>query len=889
MKGKSINMEWTGLNQLREQYLSFFESKGHTRMDSASLIPKGDNSLLLINSGMAPLKKFFLGQAVPPNVRVTTCQKCIRTPDIERVGKTARHGTFFEMLGNFSFGDYFKNEAIEWAWEFLTKKLEIPADRLWITVFESDDEAESIWMNKIGVPKERIIRLGKEDNFWEHGSGPCGPCSEIHFDRGEAYGPFESFEQASDCDRIIEIWNLVFSQFDSDGKGHYEEMKNKNIDTGMGLERLAVAMQGVDNLFEVDTVQNIMKHISKIAGVAYHDDEKTDVSLRVITDHIRSTVFMVGDGITPANEGRGYVLKRLLRRAARHGRLLGIDHPFLYEVAETVIRESGEAYPELKDKQELIIRIIRHEEESFARTIDRGTEMLTNTINALRAASLTEIPGKDVFTLSDTYGFPIDLTAEMAAEQGMTVDEAGFRALMDEQKKRARADRAAKVKTSWGGNDAVPKELAKTEFTGYAEESCEAKILAIIAEGQSVDALEAGSEGVLILDKTPFYAESGGQIGDTGEIAVYAEGTAEVTFGVSDTQKDANGHYLHIGALEDGSLRVGDTVTAKIDSERRHAIMRNHTAAHLLQAALRKVLGDHVHQAGQLVTAERCRFDYSHFSATEKDELTRIEKLINDEILAAVPVTTKEMAIDEAKQLGAMALFGEKYGDVVRVVTAGDSIEFCGGTHVTNTAQIGLCRIVSESSVAAGVRRIELATGANVLELFAQTENTLLEAAKALKLTNPAELPEKCAALAAESREQAKEIDRLNQKLANSQLSDLFTSAATVSGIKLVSAMFTDVKPDTLRKMGDQIRDREPDVIALLAGINGDAGNFFCVCSPSAVEKGAHAGKIIQRIAAVTGGKGGGRPDSAMGGIGKTYMVDEAIGTLQSIVSEMLK
>ncbi len=876
-------MEWTGLNQLREQYLSFFERKGHTRMDSASLIPKGDNSLLLINSGMAPLKKFFLGQAVPPNVRVTTCQKCIRTPDIERVGKTSRHGTFFEMLGNFSFGDYFKTEAIEWAWEFLTGELKIPADRLWITVFESDDEAEAIWMNKIGVPKERIIRLGKEDNFWEHGSGPCGPCSEIHFDRGEKYGPFESFEQASDCDRVIEIWNLVFSQFDSDGKGHYAEMKNKNIDTGMGLERLAVAMQGVDNLFEVDTVQNIMKHICQIAGVSYHDNEKTDVSLRVITDHIRSTVFMVGDGITPANDGRGYVLKRLLRRAARHGRLLGINRPFLHEVAETVIRESGSAYPELIDKQDLILRIIRFEEESFARTIDRGTEMLTGTISALRAAGLTEIPGKDVFTLSDTYGFPIDLTAEMAAEQGMTVDEAGFRALMDEQKKRARADRASKVKTSWGGDAAVPKGIGKTAFTGYAEDCCEAKILAIVADGQAVDSLEAGSGGVLILDRTPFYAESGGQIGDTGEI----EGDG--SFSVDDTQKDGDGRYLHIGTLEQGTLRVGDTVTAKIDTARRRAIMRNHTAAHLLQAALRKVLGDHVHQAGQLVSAERCRFDYSHFSATEKDELSRIEQLINEEILAAVPVTTKEMPIDEAKKLGAMALFGEKYGDVVRVVTAGDSIEFCGGTHVSNTAQIGLCRIVSESSVAAGVRRIELVTGANVLDLFAQTEKTLADAAKALKLANPAELPEKCAALAAESREQAREIDRLNQKLANSQLADLFKDAASVDGIKLVSAMFTDVKPDMLRKMGDQIRDREPDVIALLAGINGETGNLFCLCSASAAAKGAHAGKIVQRIAAITGGKGGGRPDSAMGGIGKTYMVDEAIGTLPAIVAEMLK
>ena len=877
-------MEWTGLNQLREQYLSFFERKNHTRMDSASLIPKGDNSLLLINSGMAPLKKFFLGQAVPPNVRVTTCQKCIRTPDIERVGKTARHGTFFEMLGNFSFGDYFKNEAIEWAWEFLTKELQIPADRLWITVFESDDEAEAIWMNKIGIPKERIIRLGKEDNFWEHGSGPCGPCSEIHFDRGESYGPFESFEQASDCDRVIEIWNLVFSQFDSDGKGHYEEMKNKNIDTGMGLERLAVAMQGVDNLFEVDTVQNIMKHICKIAGVTYHDDEKTDVSLRVITDHVRSTVFMVGDGITPANEGRGYVLKRLLRRAARHGRLLGIREPFLYQVAETVIQENGGAYPELIEKKDLITKIIRHEEESFARTIDRGMDMLVACMHNLKREKSTVIPGKDAFQLSDTYGFPIDLTVEIAAEQGMTVDVDAFHELMDEQKKRARADRASKVKTSWGGDLAIPKDLAKTKFVGYDTMETEATVLAILADGQPVDSIEAGTDAAIILSQTAFYAESGGQVGDTGEL------DGDGTFAVADTQKGGDGYFLHMGTLEQGSLSVGSTVTTKVDTERRMAIMRNHTSAHLLQAALRKVLGDHVHQAGQLVNAERCRFDFSHFSAMSAEELAKVEQLLNAEVLAALPVTMEEMAIDDAKKLGAMALFGEKYGDVVRVVRAGDnSIEFCGGTHVSNTAQLGLCRIVSESSVAAGVRRIELATGANVLELLQNAENSIAQSAKALKLTNLSELPEKCAAIANELREKSKEIDRLNAKLAGSQLSELFADAKEVCGIKIVSAMLSDVKPEVLRNLGDQIRDREENVIAVLAGVNGENGNFYCVCSKNAIDKGAHAGKLIQRISAITGGKGGGRPDTAMAGIGKSYMVDEALGMLPELAADFLK
>ncbi|MDD5947097.1 MAG: alanine--tRNA ligase [Oscillospiraceae bacterium] len=877
-------MEWQSLNTLREKYLAFFESKQHTRMESASLIPKGDNSLLLINSGMAPLKKYFLGQAVPPNVRVTTCQKCIRTPDIERVGKTARHGTYFEMLGNFSFGEYFKREAIAWAWEFLTGVLEIPAEKLWITVFESDDEAEEIWANEIGVPKDRIIRLGKQDNFWEHGSGPCGPCSEIHFDRGESYGPLESFEQASDADRIIEIWNLVFSQFDSDGKGNYTEMKNKNIDTGMGLERLACVMQGVDNLFEVDTIQNIMQHICKIAGVTYHDNEKTDVSLRVITDHIRSTVFMVGDGVTPTNEGRGYVLKRLLRRAARHGKLLGIQQPFLYQVAETVIQENANAYPELLEKRELITKIIRHEEESFARTIDRGTELLEVCMHALRLTGKTVVSGKDAFTLSDTYGFPIDLTIEMAAEKGYTVDEEGFRTLMEQQKQRARADRAAKVRTSWGGEAAVPKDVPLTVFNGYTQMTSDATVLAILVNGAPVDSITEGTDAAIVLSQTPFYAESGGQVGDTGEIS------GNGTFAVADTQKVGNGHFLHMGMLEQGTMAVGDTVVAGVDAKRRGAIMRNHTAAHLLQSALRTVLGDHVHQAGQLVNAERCRFDFSHFSAMTPVELKKTEALLNEMIFASEPVTMQEMPIDEAKKLGAMALFGEKYGDVVRVVTAGSrSTEFCGGTHVSNTAQLGLCKIVSESSVAAGVRRIELATAENVLLLLQDAEQTIAQAAKALKLANTTELPEKCAALTNELREQAKEIDRLNEKIAGNQMSHIFDEAKEINGIKLVSMMLSDVKPDALRTLGDRIRDSGSDVIALLAGVNDDKGNFYCICSKSAVEKGAHAGKIIQHVAAITGGKGGGRPDSAMGGIGKSYMVDEALGMFDKIAGEFLK
>lgn len=684
-------MEWTGLNDLREKYLSFFESKNHTRMASASLIPHGDNSLLLINSGMAPLKKFFLGQETPPNVRVTTCQKCIRTPDIERVGKTARHGTYFEMLGNFSFGDYFKKEAIAWAWEFLTGVLAIPADRLWITVFESDDEAEQIWMNDIGIPKERIKRLGKADNFWEHGSGPCGPCSEIHFDRGESYGPFESFEQASDCDRIIEIWNLVFSQFDSDGNGNYTEMAHKNIDTGMGLERLACAMQGVDNLFEVDTVQNIMKHISRIAGVDYKKDEKKDVSLRVITDHIRSTTFMVGDGVTPSNNGRGYVLRRLLRRAARHGRLLGITRPFLYEVVDTVIAENACAYPELEERKAYIKKLIKSEEETFAKTIDKGMEILTEKIDAVIASGKTVLGGADAFLLSDTYGFPIDLTIEIAEEKGLTVDEAGYTECLNEQKKKARDDHNAKSGSSWeDGTLAV--ECKATEFTGYGSMEEQAEVLAIFVDGESVETANDGDEAVIVLDKTPFYAESGGQVGDTGVIS-----GAMTAFEVSDTKKIHSGHFLHMGVAQ-GAVSVGDKVTASVDKKRRSSIMRNHTAAHLLQAALRKVLGDHVHQAGQLVDGERVRFDFSHFEAVTPDELKEIEGIINTDILGAVPVTMTEMPIDEARKLGAMALFGEKYGDIVRVVNVEDtSIEFCGGTHVDNTSKLGLFRIISEN------------------------------------------------------------------------------------------------------------------------------------------------------------------------------------------------
>ena len=878
-------MEWTGLNQLREKYLSFFESKGHTRLPSANLIPQGDNSLLLINSGMAPLKKFFLGTETPPNVRVTTCQKCIRTPDIERVGKTARHGTYFEMLGNFSFGDYFKKEAIAWAWEFLTGVLAIPADRLWITIFESDDEAESIWMNDIGIPKERIIRLGKADNFWEHGSGPCGPCSEIHFDRGEEYGPFESFEQASDCDRVIEIWNLVFSQFDSDGNGHYAEMAHKNIDTGMGLERLACAMQGVDNLFEVDTVQNIMKHISRIAGVNYKENEKSDVSLRVITDHIRSTTFMVGDGVTASNTGRGYVLRRLLRRAARHGRLLGIKEPFLYKVADTVIDENKCAYPELEEKREYIKKLILNEEESFAKTIDAGMDVLTKMLDGIEKGGV--LSGEDTFKLSDTYGFPIDLTKEIAEEKGISVDEEGFRACVDESRKRSREDRLAKGGSSWDEDAMSNLDLPKTKFTGYDYSQLEinAKVLAVFKDGAEVTELNEGDDAVVILDETPFYAESGGQVGDTGVITI-----GESRFAVTDTKKTAKGQYLHFGTVEMGGLGKGDSVTASVNVEKRYAIMRNHTAAHLLQAALRKVLGDHVHQAGSYVDAERCRFDFSHFEAVTPEQLSEIEAIVNKDIFDAIPVTMTEMPIEEAKKLGAMALFGEKYGNVVRVVEAkGVSVEFCGGTHIDNTARLGLFRIVSENSVAAGVRRIEAVTGAGVLNMLNKYHTMLVESAAALKVAKPEDVAAKCVAVAAEVKALEKEKAELNAKIAASQTGDVMANAVAVGAVRAATVQLTDVAADALRKMGDEAKDKNPDAVVVFASVNGSSASFLCVCGKDAVASGANAGKIVKEVAAVTGGKGGGRPDSAMAGAGDVALVGKALEAVSSIVGNFVK
>ena len=878
-------MEWTGLNQLREKYLSFFESKGHTRLPSANLIPQGDNSLLLINSGMAPLKKFFLGTETPPNVRVTTCQKCIRTPDIERVGKTARHGTYFEMLGNFSFGDYFKKEAIAWAWEFLTGVLAIPADRLWITIFESDYEAESIWMNDIGIPKERIIRLGKADNFWEHGSGPCGPCSEIHFDRGEEYGPFESFEQASDCDRVIEIWNLVFSQFDSDGNGHYAEMAHKNIDTGMGLERLACAMQGVDNLFEVDTVQNIMKHISRIAGVNYKENEKSDVSLRVITDHIRSTTFMVGDGVTASNTGRGYVLRRLLRRAARHGRLLGIKEPFLYKVADTVIDENKCAYPELEEKREYIKKLILNEEESFAKTIDAGMDVLTKMLDGIEKGGV--LSGEDTFKLSDTYGFPIDLTKEIAEEKGISVDEEGFRACVDESRKRSREDRLAKGGSSWDEDAMSNLDLPKTKFTGYDYSQLEinAKVLAVFKDGAEVSELNEGDDAVVILDETPFYAESGGQVGDTGVITI-----GESRFAVTDTKKTAKGQYLHFGTVEMGGLGKGDSVTASVNVEKRYAIMRNHTAAHLLQAALRKVLGDHVHQAGSYVDAERCRFDFSHFEAVTPEQLSEIEAIVNKDIFDAIPVTMTEMPIEEAKKLGAMALFGEKYGNIVRVVEAkGVSVEFCGGTHIDNTARLGLFKIIGENSVASGIRRIEAVTGSGVLKLLNEVENRVREAAHILKVGDMSQLAEKITSVIETNKGLEKLNEAFKKRIADGVFEEVLRNCREVNGVKVMANMLTNVGSDMYDKFADRVKEIEEPSIILIAGTADEKPKFLCACSKAAVAKGANAGKIVRAAAEITGGKGGGRPDSAMAGIGDKNKIDEAINAFDGIVAQFVK
>ncbi len=879
-------MEWTGLNELREKYLSFFESKGHLRLPSFSLVPQGDKSLLLINAGMAPLKKYFTGELTPPRTRVTTCQKCIRTPDIERVGITARHGTFFEMLGNFSFGDYFKHEATAWAWEFCTKVLEMPADKIYISVYQDDDEAYDIWTKELGVSPDHMVRLGKEDNFWEHGAGPCGPCSELYFDRGEKYGcGSPTCGVGCDCDRYVEFWNLVFTQFDNDGNNNYTRLKSCNIDTGMGLERLACIMQGVDNLFEVDTVQNIMKHIMQIAGVKYHEDEKKDVSLRVITDHIRSTTFMIGDGVMPSNEGRGYVLRRLLRRAARHGRLLGIDGTFLYKVCETVIKENATAYPNLVEKHDLIVKVIKAEEESFNKTIDTGLNLLENIIAQSDSKVLS---GADAFKLQDTFGFPIDLTKELLEERGMSVDIDEYDRLYAQSRAAARAARKDAGAQAWKDSNVSFKDVGATEFVGYTDYSCDAEIKAIVTNGERDEFATADSEVVVVLDKTPFYGESGGQAGDTGVIK-----TDNATLEVTATGKTPDGVVLHIARFISGdSIALGDKVHAQIDVEKREATRRNHTAAHLLQAALRKHLGSHVEQAGQLVNSEEMRFDFTHFSALSGDELKAIEREVNEVILKGIPVETREMPIEEAKKLGAMALFGEKYGDVVRVVSAGDfSVELCGGTHADNTAKLGLFKIVSESSVAAGIRRITAVTGFGVLKHIENDERIMQSAAAAMKLGNVAELDKRAATLSAEVKAKDRELAELRSEISALKAGSLMDSARQVGGVRLITAEVEVSNPGELRSMCDTARDNGADIVAVFAGVNKEKGtlNFACACGADAIKLGAHAGNIVRETAKIAGGSGGGKPDSAMAGAKDASKADEALAAVDSIVSAMLK
>ena len=885
-------MQWTGLNELREKYLSFFESKGHLRLDSFPLVPKNDPSLLLINSGMAPMKKWFLAQEEPPRHRVTTCQKCIRTPDIERVGITARHGTFFEMLGNFSFQDYFKEEVIPWAWEFLTSDewMAIPKDRLHISVYEEDDEAYDIWTKKVGIAPDHMVRLGKEDNFWEHGSGPCGPCSEIYFDRGPEYGCGKpTCGVGCDCDRYMEIWNLVFSQFDADGKGHYERLARPNIDTGMGLERLACVMQNVGNLFEVDTVQSVLHHVEHIANKTYGENAKDDISIRVITDHIRSCTFMVSDGILPSNEGRGYVLRRLLRRAARHGRMLGITRPFLVELVETVIQSSETAYPELREHDAYIKKVIGTEEANFARTIDAGMNILNNMIDGLEKAHEHLLKGLDVFKLNDTFGFPLDLTKEIAAEQGIEIDEEGFHAEMTKQKERARAERLKKNISGWSEDLFGALNAEPTVFTGYETLNDTGVVVALSDEETLTDAIatdEEAKDGVLVvLDKTPFYAEMGGQAADHGML-----NSADCSLRVLDVKKTPKGYYVHTCVLESGIVKVGDHLTAQVDKEYRMAIARNHTATHLLQAALREVLGDHVHQAGSYQDAEITHFDFTHFSAVTPEELARVQKIVNDKIYESMNVTVREMPIEEAKKLGAMALFGEKYGKVVRVVDIeGWSTEFCGGTHVKNTAQIGGFKIVSEASVAAGIRRIEAVTGRNLLIRANLQEAMLHTVANTLKANNVTALPVRAEAVMAENKALAKELEEIKAQVAASKVTSLFDNAEEIGGVKIASAYFTGTTGDTLRGMCDTIRDKAvKPAVAVLVGKAEDKITMAVTVTKQAQEKGLKAGALVKEIAAIAGGKGGGKPDFAMAGLKDETKIDEALAAVGTIVKKAL-
>ena len=882
-----------GLNELREMFLSFFESKGHLRLPSFSLIPQNDASLLLINSGMAPMKPFFTGEQEPPRHRVTTCQKCIRTGDIENIGKTARHGTYFEMLGNFSFGDYFKKEAIHWAWEFLTSKewVGLDPERLYPSVFAgnettpADDEAFRIWNEEIGIPAERIFKFGKEDNFWEHGSGPCGPCSEIYYDRGEQWGCGKpGCTVGCDCDRYIEVWNVVFSQFDNDGENHYTELKQKNIDTGMGLERLACVCQGVPSLFDVDTVMNITRKVTEITGASYGQSHATDVSLRVITDHIRSATFMICDGVLPSNEGRGYVLRRLLRRAARHGKLLGVNDPFLYTVCDTVIHENEGHYPELRERQDYITKVIRVEEENFAKTIDGGLKIFNDMLSEHKAKGENTFSGADAFKLYDTYGFPIDLTLEMVEEQGMKLDEAEFHKQMDEQRQRARKAREALGDLGWAGVE-FGKDVPETQFVGYDHTAIDdAKVVALVVENEQAEELMPGVEAIVVLDKTPFYAEMGGQVADHGVIS--ANG---VTFQVTDVQKNKGGKYMHTGKLVEGTLKLGDTVSASIDLNRRKAVMRAHSATHLLDKALRTVLGDHVHQAGSLVEEDRLRFDFTHFSALTAEELAKVSAMVNEAVLEGYDIVTEEMPIEQAKQKGAIALFGEKYGDTVRVVDMGSgySVEFCGGTHLDNTAKVGVFHISSEFSVASGVRRIEATTGKASLDVMNRNQEMLFQAAAALK-AKPGELREKAEQTMLEVKTLHQMVEKFKAKESAGEADRFLFGARQVGELKVLTATIAEADAGKLRQMGDMLRDKAPNVVAVLATVNGEKITFLAVCGKEAVAKGIKAGEIIKNVTAICGGKGGGKPDSAMGGGTDVLKLDDALASIDDFVAGKL-
>lgn len=874
-------MQKLGLNEIREKYLAFFESKAHLRLPSFPLVPQNDASLLLINAGMAPLKPYFIGKEVPPSKRVTTCQKCIRTPDIEQVGKTARHGTFFEMLGNFSFGDYFKNEATAWAWEFVTKVMEIPEDRIWVSVYEEDSEAESIWTEKVGVRKDRIVHLGKEDNFWEIGTGPCGPCSELYFDRGEEYGCGDpDCAVGCDCDRYVEFWNLVFTQFDKDENGNYNKLAHPNIDTGMGLERIACIMQGVTSIFEVDTIRRVLDHATKIAGVTYGDNDETDISIRVITDHIRSTVFLVSDGVLPSNEGRGYVLRRLLRRAARHGRLLGIKKPFLYILAQTVVNESKSAYPELEEKFEYIEKVIKTEEERFLQTIDQGLVILNDYISEIKAEGSNVLKGEMAFKLHDTYGFPIDLTREIAQEQGLSVDDAEFEKCMAKQKEDARTSRGDMEDAAWE-EDIFAVIKGDTEFVGYDHTENEAVVLGIGKDGARVESASEGDNINVVLDKTAFYAESGGQVGDTGKIT-----TDSAVLTVNDTKKQ-NGKFIHICKVESGVINVNDKVCAEIDSDRRDAIKRNHSTAHLLQAALKQVLGSHVAQAGSYVSDTRVRFDFAHFTAMTAEEISEVERIVNEQIMKGITVDTMVKNIQEAKAMGATALFGEKYGETVRVVKMGDfSMEFCGGCHVRNTGNIGLFKIISESGVAAGVRRIEGATGFGVLDILNKDKELISEVSAALK-TNPNEISAKAVSVMDEIKSLKSEIESLKGKMAQNAVGDILDKVKVVNNINVIAERMADgLDMNSLRAVGDNLKQKMDNALIVLASACGDKVNLIAMATKDAVKNGVHAGNVIREVAKITGGGGGGKPDSAQAGGKDASKIAEALEKVTDIISK---